>query len=241
MQSSLYVALSAQVALQKRLDTVAQNVANANTVGYRGTEMKFDSVLSAADAQMTAFVTSKDSVVSLGAGGLVKTGNPLDVALKGQGWLSVQTPAGRMYTRDGRMQMTTSGMLVSMRGDPVLDAGGAPLQVDPNGPTPQIAEDGTITQNNERIGMIGVFVFGSDAKLSRVEGGFVSDKPAIAATDPAKSNIASGYVEESNVNAIKETARLIYVQRAFDEAASTIQSVESGLKSAIQALGSPTS
>ena len=128
MQSSLYVALSAQVALQDRLETVAQNVANGNTAGYRGTEVKFDSVLSNLGADPVAFVSPGSQVIKQLSGGLSKTGNPLDVAVKGNGWLSVASAQGPVYTRDGRMHMNAAGGLVALSGAPMLDAGGTPVQ-----------------------------------------------------------------------------------------------------------------
>src|SRR5208282_1375683 len=94
MQSTLYVALSAQVALQDRLDTLAQNVANGNTAGYRGTEVKFDTVLSTLNNEPVSFVAANSQVTQLTPGPLVKTGNPLEVAIKGNGWLSVASPQG---------------------------------------------------------------------------------------------------------------------------------------------------
>ena len=137
MQSSLYVALSAQVALQDRLDTLAQNVANGNTAGYRGNEVKFDSVISNLSREPVAFVTSSTPIVRLTGGALVKTGNALDVAVKGDGWLSVESPQGPVYTRDGRMQMNAAGGLISVNGAPVLDSGGTPIQLDASGGEPE--------------------------------------------------------------------------------------------------------
>lgn len=107
MQSSLYVAISAQVALQSRLEAIAQNVANTTTPGYRANEMKFDSVLSMASDTPVSFVSSGSKVIKQSPGDIVKTGNAFDVAIKGNGWLSVSTAAGQVYTRDGRLRMTS--------------------------------------------------------------------------------------------------------------------------------------
>ncbi len=109
MQSGLYVNLSGQIALERRLATIANNVANVGTVGYRAEELKFDTVLSMVGATPTAYSTAGESFISERSGGLNKTGNPLDVAVQGKGWLAIQTPAGIAYTRDGRMQLQESG------------------------------------------------------------------------------------------------------------------------------------
>ena len=118
MQSTLYIALSAQLALQDRLDTIAQNVANGTTAGYRASEVKFDSVLSNSGGAPVTFVSNGSQTIRRTTGELVKTGNPLDVAVKGDGWLSVASPQGQTYTRDGRMQMNAAGSLVTLAARP---------------------------------------------------------------------------------------------------------------------------
>ncbi len=239
MQSSLYVALSAQVALQNRLDTIAQNVANGNSAGYRGSEIKFNSVLSQTSDPTVSFVSSGSTVIKRSSGPIVKTGNSLDVAVKGSGWLSVMTPSGQAYTRDGRMQMTAAGDLISMTGAQILDAGGGPIQLDPSAGQPDIGQDGTITQKGARVGVLGLFNLPADAQLSRVQGNsFTSNVPGTPLVDSAANGVMQGFVEQSNVNPMTELTRLIYVQRAFDGVSSTLQSTESSLKSAIQTLGS---
>jgi flagellar basal-body rod protein FlgF len=239
MQSGLYVALSAQVALQNRLETIAQNVANGTSTGYRGSEMKFNAVLSKMSDPLVSFVSSGSGVIKRNSGEYVKTGNPLDVAVRGNGWLSVLTPSGQAYTRDGRMRMTTAGDLVSMTGARILDAGGGPIQIDPTAGQPEIAADGTITQNGRRAAVLGLFTLPGNTQLSRVEGNaFTSNVPGTPIVDSAANGVAQGFVEQSNVNPMTEMTRLIYVQRAFDGVTSTLQATESSLKNAIQTLGS---
>ena len=105
METSLYVALSAQMALQKRLDTIANNVANASTAGFRAEEVKFETYLSNASPDPIAFATEGKTYLSRQSGELVRTDNLLDVAVSGDAWMAIQTPAGRVYTRDGRLQL----------------------------------------------------------------------------------------------------------------------------------------
>ncbi len=170
MQSSLYVALSAQVALQNRLETIAQNVANGMSAGYRGSEMKFNTVLSKMSDPLVSFVSSGSGVIKRSSGQFVKTGNPLDVAVKGDGWLSVATPSGQAYTRDGRMRMNAAGDLVSMTGARILDVGGGPIQLDPTAGQAEIGADGTITQGGNRAGVLGLFTLPTNAQLSQSRG-----------------------------------------------------------------------
>jgi flagellar basal-body rod protein FlgF len=239
MQSSLYVGLSAQVALQNRLETIAQNVANGTSAGYRGTEMKFNAVMSQMTSPQVSFVSAGTGAIKRGSGPFVKTGNPLDVAVKGEGWLSVQTASGQAYTRDGRMRMSTSGDLVSMTGAPILDAGGGAIQLDPTAGQPNIAEDGAIMQGQSRVGVLGLFTLPADAQLARVEGNaFTSNIPGAPIVDSAANGVVQGFSEQSNVNPMTELTRLIYVQRAFDGVSTTLRETESSLKNAIQTLGS---
>jgi flagellar basal-body rod protein FlgF len=240
MQSSLYVALSAQVALQDRLDTLAQNVANGNTAGYRGTEVKFDAVLSDLGSDPVAFANSSSQVTRLTAGPVVKTGNTLDVAIKGDGWLSFGSPQGPVYTRDGRMQMTATGTLVTLSGAPVLDGGGGPIQLNPGAGQPEIGPDGTISQGGKPMGSLGLSTLPSGARLTRVQGGFTSSIPGSAVVDFASNGVAQGFVEQSNVSPISEITRLVYVQRAFEGVSAAVQSAEASFKNAIQTLGSST-
>lgn len=239
MQSGLYVALSAQVALQNRLETIAQNVANGASAGYRGSEVKFDAVMSEMTDPQVSFVSSaNNAVIKQNSGEYVKTGNPFDVAIKGNGWLSISSPDGPAYTRDGRMQMTAAGDLTTLNGAAILDAGGAPIQLDPSAGQPQIAADGSITQNGRRTGVLGLFSLPSNAKLTRTAGSaFTSSVAGTPIVDSAANGVVQGFVEQSNVNPVSEMSRLITVQRAFEGVTATMTAAESSFKNAIQTLG----
>jgi flagellar basal-body rod protein FlgF len=238
MQAGLYVNLSGQIALDRRLSTIANNVANSGTVGYRAEELKFDTTLSMMSRSPTAFSSAGESFISERAGGLNKTGNPLDVAVQGKGWLAIQTPAGTAYTRDGRMQLLESGELQTLNGYPVLDAGGAPILLDATAGAPQIAHDGMITQNGRKFGAIGLFSVDPASGYNRFENASII--PANAATPIvsfASDGFVQGFVEDSNVNPVSEMTNLIMVTRSFDGLQTSIEESESSLKKAIQILG----
>ena len=134
--------------------------------------------------------------------------------------------------------MSTAGDLVSMTGAPILDAGGAAIQLDPTAGQPNIAEDGAITQGQNRVGVLGLFTLPTNAQLSRVEGNaFTSNIPGTPIVDSAANGVVQGFSEQSNVNPMTELTRLIYVQRSFDGVSTTLQATESSLKNAIQTLG----
>jgi flagellar basal-body rod protein FlgF len=238
MQSNLYVSLSAQMSLQKRLETIAHNVANASTAGFRAEEIKFDSVLSQTAPDPVAFASAGTSFISRKSGEYVKTDNALDVAVEGDAWLGIQTPAGRVFTRDGRMRMTDAGELQSLNGHAIQDAGGAPIRLDPNAGPPQIARDGTITQDNRQVGALGLFAIDPKANLTRFENsGVLPDRPAAPVLDFSKAGIQQGFIERANVNPVHEITRLIMVQRAFEAVTASIKDAESSLTDAIRTLG----
>lgn len=239
MQSGLYVTVSAQMALEKRLTTIAANLANQSTPGYRAEEVDFKTLLSRAGDRPVAFVSQGDTFLSRRAGVPTKTDAPLDVAVQGDAWLALQTPAGTVYTRDGRMRMQQDGSLLSIDGYPVLDVGNAPILLDADAGPPTIARDGMMSQNGTQIGAIGLFSLDDDATLKRYNNsGVLSDKPATPVIDFTRNGIAQGYVEGANVNPIQEIAKLITITRAFDSVSSALTGSEASLKDAIKTLGS---
>ena len=238
MQSGLYVAISAQVALEKRLSTIADNVANAGTVGFRATEIKFDDVVSGLGKDSVSFVSPGSTYLSTKSGGLKQTGNPLAFAIRGEAWFAIDTPAGSVMTRDGRFTMLETGELVSLEGYPVLDAGGAAIQLDPLSGAPEAGADGMLRQNGQPVGAIGVFAFEPGDDFVRYgNSGLVPSTPPEAIVDRDDVGVVQGFVEESNVNPVLEMTNLIMVQRAFENAASLIRQSDQSLGEAVKAIG----
>jgi flagellar basal-body rod protein FlgF len=239
VQTGLYVALSSQIALERRLNTIADNVANAATVGFRATEVKFENLVSGTGEAAVAFASTGDTYLSQANGPLRETGNPLDFAVQGDGWFGIDTPAGIIMTRDGRFKMNQAGELVTLEGYPVLDAGGAPIQLDPQAGVPEAGRDGMLRQNGQIVGGIGLFRFDPGSNFVRYgNSGIVPQNPPEPVLDEADVGVVQGFVEESNVNPVKEITRLIMVQRAFEHAAALIRDTESSFGEAIKTLGS---
>lgn len=238
MQSALYVALSAQVAMEKRLNTIANNVANMNTGGFRADEVKFEEVLSLAAKESVSFASSGQNFISRRAGPVMKTDNPLDVAIQGEAWFAFNAPSGTAYTRDGRFRMNENGDLLTVEGYSVLDAGGAPITLDPAGGPPNIGRDGAVTQGSTQVGAIGLFTLRADSRLSRFgNSGVIPSTPGEVVQDFTSTGIQQGYNEGANVNPVLEMTKMIAVQRSFDSAATTIQESESTFMDAIRTLG----
>ena len=239
MQNGLYVAVSAEVALQRRLETIADNIANMNTVGYRATGISFEAEIARAGDTSLNYVSPGSDYLSRRVGGLVKTDNPLDFAVQGDGWFGIQTPSGPAYTRDGRARVDESGTLRTLSGDPILDAGGAPMLMDGSAGPLTVSSDGMISQNGRQIGAIGLFEIDPGATLRRAESsGVIPDRPATPILDFTRAGVVQGAVESSNVDPVREMARLIEVTRAFDGVAAEAAQSEGSLQDAIKALGS---
>lgn len=238
MEANLYVGLSGQMALQKRMETIANNVANLSTAGFRAEEVRFEALLSDASKDPTAFASTGETFLSRRAGALLQTGNPLDVAVKGDAFFAIETPAGQVYTRDGRLTMSPTGELQTLSGYPVLDAGGAPMQLDPNGGEVKIAGDGTITQDGRQLGALGLFTIDQNAKLTRFENsGVIPDIQAEPTLDFTRVGVAQGYTEQANVNPISEMNKLIMVTRAFEAVTNAMSQQDEQQRTSIRALG----
>ncbi|MDZ7600155.1 MAG: flagellar basal-body rod protein FlgF [Hoeflea sp.] len=239
MQGSLYVAISSQVALERRLSTLADNVANVNTTGFRATEIKFNEVLADTGVADVSFVNQGKEFLNTKNGGLKITGNQLDFAIRGDAWFMIETPTGNMLTRDGRFTITDNGALVNIDGYPVLDPGEAPIQLDPGAPAPKVGRDGGLTQDGFRIGAVGLFQAdlsqGYQRKSSLGIAPVIRPEPLI---DAGSAGLLQGYLEESNVNAIGEMSNLIMVSRAFENVSAMMRSTEDSFKEAIRTLGS---
>ena len=238
MASSLYVALSGQVAIERRMTTVANNIANLSTAGFRSEEVKFETLLSRSGTRDVAFATQGETYISRRAGSVIPTGNPLDLAIQGDAWFAFATPQGTVYSRDGRLEMSELGDITTVEGHPVLDAGGAPLRLDPQAGSPQIGADGGITQGDIEVGAVGLFRLPETSRLVHYgNSGVISTEPGVAVDDMMSVQVRQGFIEGANVNPIIEITKLVMISRAFDSAAAAIQESEDSMDQAIQKLG----
>jgi len=241
MENSVYVGVSGQISLARRMERIAHNMANVNTPGFRAEGLKF-STLTSPQAETNGtranFVTAGKSYISLERGAITESGNPLDVAIKGDAYLALQTPAGTVYSRDGRLQMTPEGGLVSVMGYPVLDSGGAPLQLDVQNGPPTIGSDGSITQKGTLVGALGLFQFQQGSQLRYgPNASLIPDREPMPVVDDPQFGVMQGYVESSNVNGVIEMTRLIEVSRAFEQVEALLRGQEEMGHKSIETLG----
>lgn len=238
MDVNSHVALSGQLAQARRLETIANNIANAGTGGFRAEIVSFSTVVSKTMPFDTSFAFEGRSNVDTRSGGLTATGNPLDVAVHGVGFLAIQTPEGTAYTRDGRMQILPTGDVVSLNGHPILDISGSPLTADPRGGALDIARDGRIRQDGRNVGTLGLFAVDLEQSYRRYENAaFLPATPPEPVQDFITNGVVQGFVESSNVNPILEMTRLIDVQRSFEAVSTALDQRDSAARETIQALG----
>jgi flagellar basal-body rod protein FlgF len=223
MENTGYVALSHAAMMERATDITANNIANANTIGFRATQPLFESLVvdtgKKGDLGDLTYAIETGTVSDLSPGALVATENPLDVALPGGGWLAYRTPDGQMALgRDGQLALTAQGDLVTASGDLVLDSGGAPISLPPDSGTLTIATDGTITAPDGGVlGQIGVFDEPGIAGWQHLRGSLLVPREGSVALNPALTPmLKQGFLEQSNVTPIEEMTRLISQQRAYE-------------------------
>ena len=171
MDSGYYAAFTGLLARQQALDAVANNLANTNTTGFRAEREFFSDALTGPNAFGSQLNTAVNDYgvlggnqIDLSQGQMMTTGNPLDLALEGQGFFAVQDQQGNIqYTRDGSFMRSSKGVLTTRQGEPVLDTKGKPITI-PSGPV-TIAGDGTVSVHGGVAGKIGIFTFASGTPL----------------------------------------------------------------------------
>ena len=242
MDNAVYVGLSRQMVLRRELDIVANNIANADTTGFKVESLSMkenpaEPAITLQGPRPVKFVGEDGVMRDFDQGGLRRTDAPLDVAIQGQGFFQVAGAQGPQYTRDGRFRLDDNGRLVTEAGLPVADDGGGEIALDPQKGAITIAEDGTVTQGTERVAKLGVVTFASLSTLEKVGDNLyrnTSNQTPQPATD---AKLRQGMLEGSNVNPIVEITRMIEVSRAYEQMAHIMDSQTELSKSAVQRMG----
>ena len=249
MENTSLVGLSRQIALARELDVVANNIANVNTTGYKSDNAVFHEFLMpgvrasqfrGAD-QRVSFVQDRATWTDFTQGPVQPTGNPLDVAISGDGFLTVQSAGGERYTRDGNLQVTSTGQLVTNSGEAVLGTSG-PIVFQPTDHDITISQDGTVTvlegasRTDSIRGKLRVVNFADAQKLLKQGNNLYSAPNGIAAQPDTKSMVQQGFVEKSNVNSVVEMSRMIEINRTYTNIANMLAAEHDLHKSAIEKL-----
>jgi flagellar basal-body rod protein FlgF len=251
MSNGIYVALSGALVQQRSLDVVANNAANTATTGFRADRVAFREVLSAADDRHPLPNSLHYAVVSQVAsdgrpGSLRETGNPYDLALKGRGVLAVQTPNGERYTRAGAFTPDANGTLRNAEGHALLNAGGGEVQIPPHATEVRIDANGQILIGSRSHGQLadGLFPHGRvrvvafDDPGSLVKEGNSYFRATAEPHDDLETEVAQGYLEGANLNAVAAMNELITVSRSFEALQKVIETFQHMDERASRELGS---
>ncbi len=255
MMRSLYTAATGMDAQQTKMDTIANNLANANTTGFKKTRADFEDLLSEtirsprdtspqggsapAPLQVGLGVRTASTTRSFSQGDFVESGNPLDVAIEGSGLLRVTRPNGEYgYTRAGNLKVDAEGRLVTQRGE-LLEP---QITVPKEATSITIASDGTVSANipNQikatELGQLELSVFVNTAGLEAIGGNLYVETTASGAPTQVRpgeqgtGTLAQGFLETSNVKAVEEMVAMISTQRSYELNSKVIQTADQMLQ-----------
>lgn len=246
MDNSLLVSLSHQLAAYRSMDVIANNIANANTPGFKRENAKFEEFVTHVrpsetqkGPQALSFVKDAGIVRDLGQGELNTTGATLDFAINGKGFFAVQTPAGMRYTRDGHFSLNQDGQLVTSDGYAVQGDGGN-ITITPDDGTVSVGADGTVSSilngAANQIAKLQVVTFPNERAMIKQGSNLYSTTQA--ATPSTESTVAQRMLEGSNVKPVIEISHMVEVMRAYEMTATMTNSQEQLMRQAIDKLGS---
>jgi flagellar basal-body rod protein FlgF/flagellar basal-body rod protein FlgG len=235
--------------LERQMDVVSNNIANVNTTGFKADKSLFQEYMMPVAHEDTfigndrriSYVQDRASYHDFSSGPTEQTKNPLDVAIDGNAFLVVQTPAGERYTRDGGLQINSTGQLVTASGDPVLGTGG-PIVFQPTDKEISISADGGISvlEGTNRIdsvrGKLRLVSFAQAQRLLKEGSNLYSAGEGAAPQVDAGARVKQGYIEKSNVNSVAEMSRMIEVTRTYTQVSAMLQQQGDMRKTAIEKL-----
>ena len=255
MVKGLYTAYTGMINEQRRMDVLTNNLANADTAGFKkvgATSQSFDSVLAYkikdnTDAargrnigKMSLGVKTGETYTDFSEGSLRQTDNTFDLALSDSGFFTVEFTnkngeTSRKYTRDGSFTATQDGYLVTKDGDYLLDAGGRHIRIDPLSEV-VIDRSGTIYQNDSAVAALGLADFEDYNYLEHYGENYY--QPVDGATiKPAQGQVIQGYLEMANMQVVSEMVQMISVSRAYESNQKIIQTIDGSLEIAANQLG----
>jgi flagellar basal-body rod protein FlgF len=238
MENTTYIGLSRLSAMRREMDVIANNMANMNSNAYKGERVMFEEFLKGPNEtqQKTSFVNDWAVLRDFRAGKLEQTGNTFDFAISGSGYLTVDTPQGRRYTRDGHLRLDADRRLVTSGGHPVLDNRGRDIVIPEGLGIPAMAVDGTINVGQQQVAKIDLVNFQNEQELRKTSQGlFATTQDPIAA--PATTTLIQGMLEASNIEPIVEMTNMIELLRQYQSTQSLLDGENDRLRTAIQRLG----
>jgi flagellar basal-body rod protein FlgF len=233
MNSGMYAALSGNLNMQDKLDVIANNLANVNTVGFKRDRAYFEKVLDSVNKPSSngQYVTDEPIqsafrvYTDFTSGPAKLTGNTFNVALDGDGFFAVNTPQGVAYTRQGNFLRDKDGKLTTVDGYEVLGKGGSPITV--NGGKVDIAASGDIFVEGTKTASLDVVDFPKPYQMKKIgKALFMQVNPQTVPVPAQKTSVMQGYVEDSNVSAIVEMVQMLESSRSFESCQRVVRSYD---------------
>ena len=259
---ALAIAATGMAAQQTNVDVIANNIANINTTGFKRARAEFTDLLYQAERSAGVAARGGEAVVPEGAqiglgvrtaavrhlhqqGGLSQTGNRLDIALNGRGWFQITSPDGEtLYTRAGAFNTNQNNQLVTLDGylvQPTITFPENTVEVVINETGQVFARDGNSSELTE-LGQLSLATFANEAGLRPLSNNLfqVTEASGDAVTgnagDPGFGTVRQGYLESSNVDAVKEITELISAQRAYEMNSKVIKASDDMLSIVTQGI-----
>lgn len=237
MDNAGYTALTRQSGLMREMQSVANNLANISTTGFRKEGVIFAEYVHRMEQGegSLSMGTAHARLTDTRQGTLSQTGAAFDFAIEGDGYFLLETPQGERLTRAGSFTPSSEGELVSPDGYRLLDSGGAPVFIPPDARAIAVAADGTLSADGRPLTQIGLYLPADPLTLTR-EGGtqFATEGDLIPADD---AQLMQGFLESSNVEPVSEIARMIEVQRAYELGQTFLDKEDERIRSVLQTLG----
>ncbi len=242
MSGSIYKSGAGAILQQMRLEVYSNNLANVNTSGFKADQpvFRFDQAEVPAEtapdvARLSPYALPLEYVTNFESGPLTTTGNPLDVAIVGNGFFEVQTPDGLQYTRNGHLSINAEGVLSTTEGWPIMGQGG---EINIDGSRVEINDSGEISVDGDVVGALKVTHFSDPTQLRK--NGSTMFKPVdanVGQIDPGEYRITQGAVEASNVNAIRTMTEIIETLRVFESYQKVIQATDNATSKTVNEVG----
>jgi flagellar basal-body rod protein FlgF len=244
MENATYLAISHQNALRRQMETVANNLANANTTGFRSERLLFATYLTPKagnpgiggdGASKLAFVEGIGTFRDIKPGQAVKTEAPLDMMIHGNAYFVVDTPVGQRFTRDGNFRLDRDGRIVNAEGFALLDRNNQPIRLNPGETDIEVTRQGEIVAGDAPVGRIRLVSFPDEQALTRLGGGLYA-----STVDPvpaeATAEVHQGMLEGSNVVSVNELTQMLDIVRRYESAQRILDSEHERARKAIERL-----
>ncbi len=224
MNLGIYTAVSGNIIQEEKLNVIANNLANANTPGFKKDRIAFRQYFLAAIGERKT---------DLSPGVIHQTNNPFDLAIQGEGYFTVQTPQGIAFTRGGNFTLDKDKRLVTSNGYPVLGKKG-PIVI--NGSKVVINNEGSVIVDGKVINQLKIVTF-PKKNLQRLGSGLLIPAAGVSPVEAKNAEVWQGYLENANVNVVKEMVNMIEVMRTYEACQKTIQSIDEATNQAINNVG----